>query len=150
FIPRQPRLGLLQSGQAGSRRRQSEEGRGPAADQLRHPGSLRGRALQARTLQRRDRRVDTRPFRRRRLDRSGRHRQEDPRREAEAPETVTPEVQRSGFTVPGSVPTLLVIACCAASCAPPLIKLPTGPLTPAADARDAIAEATVACQAVSS
>ena len=35
-------------------------------------------------------------------------------------------------------------------CAPRLLKLPTGPLAPASDARDAVADATAACHAVSS
>ena len=48
-----------------------------AQDQLGHPGSLRRRALQARALRRSDRGVEPRARRRRRLDRSRRHRQED-------------------------------------------------------------------------
>src|SRR5215472_18289159 len=40
--------------------------------------------------------------------------------------------------------SLFAVACGA----PPLVKLPSGPMTPATDARDAIAEATLACQRV--
>ena len=71
-VSRQPRLGVLQGRQARSRRGQSEARRRSAEDQLRDPGSLRRRALQARTLRRSDRRVDARARRRRRLDRSRR------------------------------------------------------------------------------
>ena len=84
-VSRQPRLGLLQGRQARSRRGQPAARRRSAEDQLGDPGSLRRRAVQARTLRRGDRRLDPRARRRRRLDRRGRHRQEDPGREAETP-----------------------------------------------------------------
>jgi hypothetical protein len=42
---------------------------------------------------------------------------------------------------------LIVMMLCSA-CGPPLMKLPAGPGAPAADARDAIAESTIACQQV--
>ena len=58
LVPRQPRLGVLQGRQARSRRGEPEARRRSADDQLRHPGSLRRRALQAGTLRRGDRRVD--------------------------------------------------------------------------------------------
>jgi hypothetical protein len=45
---------------------------------------------------------------------------------------------------------LIVAAIAAASCGAPLLKLPSGPGSPAPDAADAFAEATAACRAVSS
>lgn len=44
---------------------------------------------------------------------------------------------------------LLFALCSFASCAPKLMKLPSGPGTPASDARDVLADATSACRAVS-
>jgi len=43
----------------------------------------------------------------------------------------------------------VVLAVAASSCAPRLMKLPTGPGTPVRDGRDAVAGATAACRAVS-
>jgi hypothetical protein len=43
---------------------------------------------------------------------------------------------------------LCLAALVGASCAPPLMKLPSGPGSPAADANDALAEATSACRQV--
>ena len=45
---------------------------------------------------------------------------------------------------------VLVAAVGCAACAPKLMKLPTGTGTPAPDIRDAIVEATTACQSVRS
>jgi hypothetical protein len=45
---------------------------------------------------------------------------------------------------------LLVVAMCSAACAPRLMKLPSGPGTPATDLDAAIADATRACKAVQS
>lgn len=48
-----------------------------------------------------------------------------------------------------AVAPLLLIAVLTAACAPRLLKLPTGPGTPANDTRTAVAEAASACRAVS-
>ena len=42
-----------------------------------------------------------------------------------------------------------LLALLTTSCGAPLVKLPTGPGVPAADARDALADATAACRNVS-
>ena len=43
---------------------------------------------------------------------------------------------------------IVAVAICSASCAPKLLKLPAGPGGPAPDAREALTEATTACQRV--
>jgi hypothetical protein len=43
---------------------------------------------------------------------------------------------------------VILLALCSASCGAPLMKLPSGPGTPASDGRDALADATSACRAV--
>ena len=92
----------------------------PPGDQLGHPGSLRGSALQAGTLRPGDRRLDARARRRRRLDRSQGHRQEDPRGQAEARK----EMRRAA----------VALALLAASCgAPGLVRLPSGAGAPFPD-----------------
>src|SRR5205823_5506838 len=130
-------MGVFQGRQARSGRRQPAQGRRSAQEQRRHPGALRRSPVQARSLQRRDRRVDARARRRRLGHRSRRRRQEDPGGETEAQSKVI----RRAFIV-------AVATACFTSCAPALLKLPAGPGGPAADARDALIEATTACQKI--
>ncbi len=77
-LPGQPGLGVLQVRRRGPRRDGPLTSRRAARDQFRHPGSLRRRARPPRALLGRHRRVDARARRRRRLDRSQGHREEDP------------------------------------------------------------------------
>ena len=93
------------------------------------------RAVQARPLPGCDRRLDTRPRWRRRLDRPHRHRQENQIGEAEARK----EVRRV---------VCLLAALVACSCARHGLKLPTGAGEPASDGREALAQATGACAAI--
>jgi outer membrane lipoprotein-sorting protein len=61
----------------------------------------------------------------------------------------TKKIRSSGFVISRFRGFVVLIGLCGASCAAPLVKLPSGPGAPAPDAAETLNAATTACRAVS-